>query len=151
VENKNAATNRVSNPTDFLCGLYVFEFDSAKEAGCFIKRYSACPVWPIVTRGIDENQVFVLAMELKHQMHGDFSQEHNTLVKHPHYLGASVVRFRWDDSLMALFKGYELETGISDTIPCGSNCEACDSYKAPCRGCPAYHAYSAVHITPSGQ
>jgi hypothetical protein len=125
-----------------MCGTYVFEFRTESEASNFIERFRRCPIWPIVTRGLQGNQVFILALELRRQAHGDFSQEHNTLVKNPHYLGARVVRFRRDDSLIALFEGHELRTGVSDSIPCGSNCENCASYQDPCQGCPACYEYA---------
>jgi len=127
-----------SDPDDFMCGIYVIEFESDKKADRFIQIYKACPVWPIVTKGIKENQAFVLAVELRHQAHGDFSQEHNTLVKNPYYLGAKTVSFKRDDSLIKLFRDYELKTGYSDVIPCGSNCKDCASYQDPCQGCPAF-------------
>jgi hypothetical protein len=129
--------SRFSDPGDFVCGTYLIEFDSGGKASEFIERFRGCPVWPIVTRGPVQNQIFVLAVELRRQSHGDFSQEHNTLVHNPQYLGARAVRFRRDDDLLALFDGYELRTGYAQESPCGSDCEGCPLYRDPCRGCPA--------------
>ena len=83
-----------SKTDDFMGGIYIIELDSSEEVDIFIDRYRDCPVWPIMTKGIKENQVFIFAIELKHQAHGDFTQENNTLVKHPHYLGAREIIFR---------------------------------------------------------
>jgi hypothetical protein len=85
--------------------------------------------------------VLVIALELKCQHHGDFSQQGNALVQNPEFLGASQVRFRRDDSLLNLFPNHGLDTGYADSIPCGSDCETCHSFKNPCQGCPAYFRY----------
>lgn len=130
-----------SAPDDFMCGIYLVEFASPDEADRFIERYRDCPVWPVVTRGVQANQVFILAVELKRQVHGDFSQEHNTLAANPQYLGAREVRFKRDDGLLALLPGHELQTGYATAVPCGSECEACPIHQPPCRGCPAHYAY----------
>lgn len=131
----------ISDPNAFMCGIYVVKFDSNIEAQNFIEQYNNCPIWPIVTQGTKENEVFILAIELKNQLHGDFSQEENTLMKNPDYLGAREVNFKRNDSLMKLFNEYSLKTGYSKVIPCGSNCEKCISFKNPCQGCPAYYKY----------
>ncbi len=133
-----------SNQDDFMSGLYLIDFASTGEAESFIAQYKGCPVWPIVNRGTKDNQVFILAIELKQQQHGDFSQEGNTLVLHPEYLGARKVRFRRDDSLLDLFPGHELRTGNAKEIPCGANCETCASYQNPCQGCPAFYIYYSI-------
>jgi hypothetical protein len=135
--------SRFSDPSDFMCGIYAIEFGSDAEAGVFIERYAGCPVWPIITQGVRENEVIIVAVELNRQAHGDFSQERNTLVRNPGYLGAKAVRFKRDDSLLKLLGGYEMKTGYSDVIPCGSDCEECASYMNPCQGCPAHYEYEA--------
>ena len=68
---------RFSDPADFVCGTYLIEFDSRSKASDFIARLNDCPLWPIMTRGPGKNQVFVLAVELRRQSLGDFSEEHN--------------------------------------------------------------------------
>lgn len=133
--------SRFSTPDDFMCGIYIISLESKVKADSFIKKYSDCPVWPIVTHSLSEDQVLVLALELKSQFHGDFSQESNTLVQNPHYLGAREIVFRRDDSLLKLLGEHRLETGYSDVIPCGANCEGCASFRNPCQGCPAYYVY----------
>jgi hypothetical protein len=133
--------SQFSAPNEFMCGTYVIEFDSDIMVSTFVERYASCPVWPIVTKGPREKQVFVLAVELKRQAHGDFSPAGNTLVKNPQLLGATAVRFKRDDSLLALLGGHVIRTGYSRTIPCGSSCENCPRYKNPCQGCPAYYEY----------
>lgn len=82
-----------------------------------------------------------MALELKKQRHGDFTQENNTLVQNPHYLGAKEVVFRRTDELMDLFHGHAFETGKENFIPCGSNCEECPNFRNPCRGCPAKYNF----------
>jgi len=135
--------NCFSKADDFMGGIYIIELGSPEDVDKFINRYRDCPVWPIVTKGVKENQVFILAIELKHQEHGDFTQENNTLVKHPHYLRAKEVIFRREDSLLELFPGHIIQTGYSSEIPCGSNCQNCPRYKNSCQGCPAYFKYNA--------
>ncbi len=130
------------HPDDFMCGVYRITFASAQKARAFIDRYRACPVWPAVTPGRSEEEVFVLAVELKAQQHGDFSQENNTLARNPHDLGAEAVAFRRDDALFELLGGHRLETGYAGEIPCGSRCAGCPSFKTPCQGCPAYLNYT---------
>lgn len=87
--------------------------------------------------------MIIVAVELKRQAHGDFSQERNTLVRTPGHLGAKAVRFKRDDSLLKLLGGYEIKTGYAGGIPCGSNCDDCKSYVNPCQGCPAHYEYDA--------
>jgi hypothetical protein len=130
-----------SKISDFMGGIYIIELESPEAVGEFIERYRSCPVWPVVTKGVKGNQVFILAIELKQQQHGDFTQQNNTLVKNPHYLGAKEIIFKRDDSLLALFKEHKIQTGISNEIPCGSNCVKCPQYLNPCQGCPAYYKY----------
>jgi len=131
----------ISEKNEFMSGIYVIEFNTKNEAKKFIDIYSNCPIWPIVTKGRRENEVFLFAIELKRQKHGDFLEEHNTLVKNPNYIGAKEVTFKRDDTLIGIFKNYKLKTSYSNTIPCGSNCEKCNSFKNPCKGCPAYYKY----------
>jgi hypothetical protein len=124
-----------------MAGIYLIDFASPVEAERFVARYENCPVWPVVTQGMESHHVFILAVELKYQQHGDFSQEGNTLVLHPEYLGAREVRFKRDDGLLDLFTGHQLTTGYADKILYGANCESCPSYHKPCWGCPAYYSY----------
>jgi hypothetical protein len=133
--------NLYTAPGDFMAGIYVMRFDTKEAAGEFVLRFSACPVWPIMARGLRANEVVVLALELAAQAHGDFSQEGNTLALNPHLLGAREVSFCRDDALLALFSVHTLETGYADAVPCGSDCEHCPSFGNPCRGCPAYYRY----------
>ncbi|KPJ88328.1 MAG: hypothetical protein AMJ53_17000 [Gammaproteobacteria bacterium SG8_11] len=133
--------SRYTVPKDFMCGLYTIRFGSEREANHFIKRFSGCPVWPILSHGLKKNDVVILALELKEQRHGDFTQENNTLVRNPHYLGAEEVVFRRTDELLDLFTGHTLETGKEDFTPCGSNCEECPLFKNPCQGCPAKYNF----------
>lgn len=133
--------NIVKEENQFMSGIYVIKFKTEKEAASFISIYSTCPIWPIVTKGKNDNEVFILAVELKRQKHGDFSENNNTLVKNPHYLGAEKVNFKRDDSLINLFNNYVLKIAYSNKIPCGSNCEECNSFKSPCQGCPACYDY----------
>jgi hypothetical protein len=130
-----------SKPDDFMGGIYMIEFGFPEEAYAFMVRYEGCPVWPIMAKGRQANQVFVFSLELKEQNHGDFTQENNTLVKHPAYLGAKEILFRRDDGLVSLFPGHRIQTGYAAEIPCGSNCETCPRFRDPCRGCPAYYKY----------
>ena len=126
---------------DFMGGMYLIEFGSGENADEFIDRYQGCPVWPIITKGAQENQVLIVAIELKAQRHGDFTQENNTLVKSPHYLGAKRILFKRDDSIVGFLNDHQIQTGYASEIPCGSNCEKCPSYQNPCQGCPAYYKY----------
>ena len=135
--------NCFSKADDFMGGIFIIELGSPEDVDKFIIRFRDCPVWPIVTKGVKENQVFILALELKHQKHGDFSQEKNTLVKNPNYLGAKEIIFKRDDSLVEIFRGHKIKTGYSSEIPCESNCEKCPRYLNPCGGCPAYYKYNA--------
>jgi hypothetical protein len=130
-----------SKKSDFMGGIYIVKLDSNKEVNKFIERYKGCPVWPIVTKGVKENQVFILAIELRWQQHGDFTQENNTLVKNPHYLGAKEILFKRDDSLIEILRGHKIQTGYSTEIPCDSNCEQCPRYLNNCQGCPALCKY----------
>jgi hypothetical protein len=128
-------------PDDFMCGIYLVVFATQEKAGDFVARFSECPVWPVVTPGVLDTQVLILALELKSQNHGDFSQSSNTLARHPELLGAKAIRFHRDDSLLGLFTRHSLDTGYADVIPCGSNCKDCASFNNPCRGCPAVYRY----------
>ncbi|HHX66083.1 MAG TPA: hypothetical protein GX702_14490 [Chloroflexi bacterium] len=133
--------SRYNAPEDFMGGVYVIRFETADEAGDFLAQYSACPVWPVMTRGLRPNEVVVLALEPVAQHHCDFSQENNSLVLNPDYLGAEAVMFRRDDGLLDLFPRHSLETGYADEPPCGSDCGRCPSFREPCRGCPACYRY----------
>lgn len=133
--------NIISDHNEFMSGMYIVEFETKNKADIFIDKYSNCPIWAIVTRGIRENEVLIISIELIRQRHGDFSEEENTLVKNPHFLGAKSVEFKRDDTLLEFFGNYNLKTGYSDIIPCGSKCETCHSFKNPCQGCPAYYKY----------
>ena len=135
---------RFSRINDFMGGIYIIELESPEAVDTFIEKYRECPVWPVISKGVKGNQVFILAIELKHQQHGDFTQQNNTLVKNPHYLGAKEIIFKRDDSLLALFREHKIQTGISSEIPCGSNCEKCPLHLNPCQGCPAYYKYGLV-------
>ena len=126
-----------SDASDFMSGFYVMDFTTPDDARRFVERYSACPVWPIVSQLGDRRRVFVLAVELRAQRHGDFSQESNTLVRHPEYVGAQRVLFRRDDALSEGLLRPSLQTGTASNPPCGSDCGRCSSYQEPCRGCPA--------------
>ncbi len=128
---------------DFMSGTYVIEFETENRAAAFARRYAACPIWPVVRQLPKGRKVFVLAVELKAQQHGDFSQEANTLVLHPKYIGAQSVRFHRDDSLLRLLDPLSLSTGSALDPPCGSNCSKCATFLAPCRGCPATQIFSA--------
>jgi hypothetical protein len=121
----------------FQCGLYIATFGGVEEAAAFVDRYRVCPNWPVVASSRDARQVFIVAIELRCQQHGDFSQSRNTLVAHPEYLGAQSVAFRRDDSLLILFPGHAIITGNAEQPPCGAECATCPSYYTPCRGCPA--------------
>ena len=120
-----------------MCGAYVFEMASADEARRMILRFSGCPNWPVISQGPNENEVFVLAVELKAQRHGDFSDDNNTLVKNPHLIGARAVRFARIRNWEKLLQDYRFRTGYAATVPCGSSCQECPSFMSPCRGCPA--------------
>ena len=102
-----------------------------------VPRFKNCPNWPIATNGINENEVFILAVELKKQQHGDFSEENNVLVKTPEMMGAKKVRFIRVENIEKLLGKYEYKTGYADKIPCGTNCQKCPLFKKPCPGCPA--------------
>jgi hypothetical protein len=134
-------TSQFVVPNDFMGGIYLVEFATREKAEAFVARFAHCPVWPVITRATRDTQVLIIALELKCQQHGDFSQQGNTLAHHPEFLGASQVQFRRDDSLLELFPGHGLDTGYADVIPCGSNCEECASFKNPCQGCPAFYRY----------
>ena len=131
----------ITNHEEFMSGIYVVEFRTNIKAEEFVKQYSNCPIWCIVSKGLAENQVFIMSIELIRQCHGNFSQDENTLVKNPNLIGAKSVTFRRDDTLLELFNNYTLKTGYSQTIPCGSNCNTCDSFKKPCQGCPTCFKY----------
>ena len=132
---------KVKEKNQFMAGMYMIEFNSKRDASDFISKYSDCPVWPILARGRKDNEVLIIAIEYKKQNHGDFTEDNNTLVEHPEYLGATEVKFKRDDSLIDLISDYTLITGYSDKIPCGSNCEQCHLFKNSCLGCPAFYDY----------
>jgi hypothetical protein len=136
-----ALMNSSPNINDFMGGIYIIEFESTTDVDMFIERFRGCPVWPIVTRGIRDGQVFILAIELKKQKHGDFSQQNNTLVKNPHFLGAKKVIFKRDDNLVEILEGHKIETGYASKTPCRSNCKKCPRYQNSCQGCPALYKY----------
>ena len=121
----------------FRCGLYAVTFETPEQAADFVARYRACPNWPVIAVGPTAHQVFIVAIELRCQQHGDFSQTGNTLVAHPEYLGAQAVHFRRDDRLLTLFPGHTLSIGDAEQPPCGSTGATCPMYQAPCQGCPA--------------
>jgi hypothetical protein len=131
----------ITSRNEFMCGIYLFEFKSGKKCSDFIKRYSECPVWPIISKGLKRTQALVFAIELKRQKHGNFSQEENTLVMNPHFVGAERVGFVRNDQLIRLFPRHELEMGYSDSTPCDAQCENCPSFRNPCMGCPACYTY----------
>jgi len=131
---------------DLMGGIYDVDFESTNEVDKFIERNRDCPVWPIVTKGFRENQVFILAIELRQQKHGDFSQKKNTLVRNPHYLGAKEINFKRDDSLVEILRGHKIKTGYSSEMPCGSNCEKCPRYLNTCQGCPAYYKFQEMNF-----
>ena len=133
--------SQFSAPDDFSSGIYRIHFDTPEKAAAFCARFAGCPVWPVVVRGASDTEVLVLALELDCQRHGDFSQQGNTLANHPELLGAAQVRFRRDDGLLDLFPNHGLDTGYAASIPCGSDCETCPSFKNPCQGCPAFYRY----------
>lgn len=120
-----------------MSGTYVIEFETVNLAEEFVRRYAACPIWPVVSQVLERRKVFVLAVELKAQQHGDFSQDANTLALHPKHVGALSVRFYRDDSLLRMLDPLSLSTGSALDPPCGSNCDTCATFLAPCRGCPA--------------
>lgn len=126
-----------NDASDFMGGIYVFEFADTDQASKFAETYSVCPIWPVVSLVSDERSVFVLAVELKAQQHGDFSRDANTLVRHPEYVGAIHVRFHRDDGLLETVWKPGLKTGTVARPPCGSDCSECPTYLNPCRGCPA--------------
>ena len=132
-----------SESSDFMGGTYVIKFETENRATEFVRRYAACPIWPVVTQLPDKQKVFVLAIELKAQQHGDFSQQANTLVLHPEYVGAQSIRFHRDDTLLRLLDPLSFSTGSALDPPCGSDCSKCASFLAPCRGCPATQAFAA--------
>ena len=107
----------ISEKNEFMAGIYVIEFNTKNEAKKFIDIYSNCPIWPLVTKGRKENEVFLFAIELKRQKHGDFSEEHNTLAKNPNYIGAKEVTFKRDDTLIGIFKNYKLKPVIQIQFP----------------------------------
>jgi hypothetical protein len=121
----------------FQCGLYAVTFATPELAAAFVERYRACPNWPVVAIGPEADQVYIVAIELRCQQHGDFSQACNTLVAHPEHLGAQVVYFQRYDNLLTLFPGHKLTLGTAEQPPCGSDCTTCPIFQAPCQGCPA--------------
>ena len=76
-----------------MCGAYILEMANPDEASRIISKFSRCPNWPVITKGPKENEVFILAIELKRQCHGDFSEDNNSLVKIPELIGARRIRF----------------------------------------------------------
>jgi hypothetical protein len=137
-------TPQFAAPDDFMSGIYLIEFPTPEKAVAFIIRFANCPAWPVVTRGTKDTEVLVLALELKCQQHGDFSQLANTLVHNPDFLGAGKIHFRRDDVLLDLFPGHGLDTAYAGEIPCGSNCEEWPSFRNPCQGCPAFYRYETI-------
>ncbi len=132
----------------FMGGIYVMEFETGERAARFVSTYSACPMWPVVARLPNPRQVFILAIELRAQQHGDFTQDSNTLTQRPELVGARSVVFRRDDGLLELFVDHSLRTGLLAHAPCGSECLKCPSYLAPCRGCPATIAFQVETQAP---
>lgn len=126
-----------SNPDEMLCGLYALETENREQAAELISKFAHCPNWPIVQPGFKENEVFVLAVELKRQCHGDFSEGNNTLVKNPGLVGAMKVRFVRIHNVRELVGSYEFRTGYADRPPCGADCAKCPVFQNPCQGCPA--------------
>jgi len=127
----------ISNPREMMCGAYVLEMANLDEASRVISRFSQCPNWPVITKGPNENEVFILAIELERQRHGDFSEHSNSLVRAPELIGAMRARFirirNWEN----LVGGYHIKTGYSDDPPCGSACDKCPRFRSPCQGCAA--------------
>ena len=83
----------ISNPREMMCGAYILEMANPGEASRIISKFSGCPNWPVITKGPKENEVFILAIELKRQCHGDFSEDNNSLVEIPELIGAKRTRF----------------------------------------------------------
>ncbi len=133
--------NPMKPDAEWMAGVYRLRFASAVEATAFRTRFATCPLWRLMTDGIGETDVVVLAIERVAQHHGDFSQAGNTLVAHPEYVGAVDVLFRRDDGLLDLFPDADPPTGYAEYPPCGSDCITCPTYGSPCRGCPAVFPY----------
>ena len=127
----------ISDPREMMCGAYVLEMANPNEARRLISRFSQCPNWPVVTKGPDKNAVFIFAIELKRQRHGDFSEHRNSLVLAPQLIGAIRARFIRIQDWENLVGCYHIETGYSDDPPCGSDCNKCPQFRSPCQGCPA--------------
>ena len=133
--------NPMKPDAERMAGVYRFRFASAAQAATFRARYATCPLWRLMTDGAEDADVVVLAVERVAQRHGDFSQDANTLVAHPEYVGAVDVLFRRDDGLLDLFPDADLPTEYAEHPPCGSDCVTCPTYGSPCRGCPAVFPY----------
>lgn len=129
--------NTYFDPDEMRCGLYIISFEQREEALKFIARFKACPNWPILTTGPNENEVFVLALELKRQQHGDFSEDNNPLVKAPSMIGARKASFIRIDNFQKLFGSYVFKTAYAAKPPCGADCNTCPLFQSPCQGCPA--------------
>ncbi len=127
----------ITDPREMMCGAYLFEMANADEASRIISRFSGCPNWRVISKGPNENEVFVLAVELKGQRHGDFSEDNNSLVREPGLIGARAVRFTRIHNWEELLPDYRFTTGYAASVPCGSSCQECPSFMSPCRGCPA--------------
>jgi hypothetical protein len=127
----------ISNPREMMCGAYILEMANPDEASRIISKFSGCPNWPVITKGPKENEVFILAIELKRQCHGDFSEDNNSLVKIPELIGAKRIRFIRIQNWGNLLGGHHFKTGYSHGVPCGSACGKCPLFQSPCQGCPA--------------
>lgn len=133
----NGTMKTISNPQEMMCGAYVLEMTSPDEANRIISRFSRCPNWPVVAKGSNENEVFILAIELERQRHGDFSEHNNSLVQAPELIGAIRARFIRIHDWENLVGSYRIKTGYSNDPPCGSDCDKCPRFRSPCQGCPA--------------
>ena len=120
-----------------MCGAYVLEMANADEASRLISKFSRCPNWPVITKGPNENEVFILAIELARKRHGDFSEHSTSLMRAPEVIGAIRARFIRIQDWENLVGGYHIKTGYSDDTPCGSGCDKCPRFRSPCQGCPA--------------